>query len=695
MVEIGRQKFVIRNLQSKAQPSQFADPEKTSILTDAFERPTKTSGPSQIPIHEKSTIIGRGTAANTVTLKHPTVSRVHAEVRQRSGTAFIRDRGSVNGTFVNGKRISGAMALSENDSVSIGPFAFQYSKSALRAIRFDENAPVLETMGLTVDVKNHSGGGQLRILDDVNLSIAKGEFVCIVGSSGSGKSTLVNLLSARTLPTSGVVHMKGVNLAANFAALKHDMAYVPQNNALHETLTLRQALNFAAKLRLQPDLTAKARNKIVEDGAKAVDLDGRLDMKIKDLSGGQKKRASLASEILASPAVLFLDEVTSGLDEATDREIMELMRKRADAGMTVICVTHTLANIHAFCDKLVVMGNGGIPTFIGSPREALDFFGVETLGDIFDSLSEAGPKRWREKAKQSLSSFQNVKSAPASAQATSVAAIPALTNRTSIIRQLGILTHRSALLTIADTKYLLMAVIQSFMIGAMLGYAYSEFGDPGEEITSRIALLMALGTSALWLGTTSAASNIVGEALIFQRERDVNVSTIAFVLSKFIVSGFFSVLQVSLVLFLAAQLAEDLPGNDFIQWGFMALGALIGVGMGLAISAFSNTQEQANTIVPLALIPQLILAGVLVPALPELGVWFSKVSISAFWMTEGMTDIYIRFADKTPTQINLTTGRSEELEAESAFLAFIVLTLHLGGCVMGAIGLALNRFNRR
>ena len=122
---------------------------------------------------------------------------------------------------------------------------------------------------------------------------------------------------------------------------------------------------------------------------------------------------------------------------------------------------------------------------------------------------------------------------------------------------------------------------------------------------------------------------------------------------------------------------------------------MIGVGMGLAISAFSNTQEQANTIVPLALIPQLILAGVLVPALPEPGVLFSKVSISAFWMTEGMTDVYIRFADTTPVQINPATGARENLEAENANLAFFVLVLHLMGCLTAAVILALNRFNRR
>ena len=630
----------------------------------------------------------------TTTLNHPTVSRLHAELRQRGDQAFIRDRGSANGTFVNGVRLTKATALADGDQISIGPFSFVFSNFALNSVRFDENAPVIEAIGLTLDVKHQVTKKPLRILDDVNLKIMKGELVCFVGASGSGKSTLINLLSGRNKsPSAGVVRMKGANLVENFEALKNRMAYVPQNNALHETLSLRQALGFAAKLRLQPDLTPQGRKKVVESAARAVDLQERLDQKIQNLSGGQQKRASLASEILASPEILILDEVTSGLDESTDREIMQLMRKRADAGMTILCVTHTLANIHAFCDKLVVMGNGGIPTFIGHPREALKFFEVESLGDIFDSLSEAGPERWRARARQTLPTFQSRPDAQELSSSSARPIPPVQKKRSDIMRQLGVLTHRSALLTIADTKFLIMAIVQSLMIGAMLGYAYSEFGDPGEEISSRIALLMALGTSALWLGTNTAASNIVGEALIFQRERDVNVSTVSFVLSKFIVSGIFTMMQVTLVFFLAAALAEEMPGNQGIQMVFMLLGALIGVGIGLSISAFSNTQEQANTIVPLALIPQLILAGVLVPALPEPGVWLSKISISAFWMTEGMTDVYIQYADKTPTQLNLQTGRPEELEAEPLALALGVLFLHLFFTVSGAIVLAVRRFS--
>ncbi len=699
VLQFGEQVLTIWGFQA---PKKAAPPQPSSEATFVQPNPA-TSGQQKSSVPQAGgalemtaspLVIGRNPGPNGATLSHPSVSRLHAEIGLRGNEPYVRDKGSTNGTYVNGRRIHGAVALAEGDNVSIGPFAFRLRGAVLAPVEFDAGAPILEARNLSVDVKNRAGGGMLRILDNVSLSIPEGQFVCIVGSSGSGKSTLMNLLAARTLPTSGEVDMKGTNLAANFAALKHDIAYVPQNNVLHESLTLRQALTYVARLRLPPDMNSGTRNGIVEDAADAVDMRERLDIKIKDLSGGQKKRASLASEILSSPAVLFLDEVTSGLDESTDREIMALMRKRADAGMTVICVTHTLANVLNFCDTLIVMGKGGIPTYIGPPRGALDFFGVEVLGEIFDQIgAEGGPAKWRERAYQQLPAMRPDEKRSATSQA--VDKLPVTKRRSGLLRQWAILTERNVRLTLADTKNLVMALIQSLMIGAMLGYAYSDFGDPGEEISSRIALLMALGTSALWLGTTTASSNIVGEALIFQRERDVNVSTIAFVLSKFVVSGIFTVLQVSLVFVLASALAEEMPGDPVVQWGFMALGALIGVTMGLAISAFSNTQEQANTIVPLALIPQLILAGVLVPALPELGVWFSKATISAFWMTEGMTDVYIQYTDPAPTQINVSTGQPEPLEAESAALAVIMLFVHLGGCLSAAILLALNRFNKR
>ena len=170
------------------------------------------------------------------------------------------------------------------------------------------------------------------------------------------------------------------DLHANFQALKQDIAFVPQQDVLHEQLTLRQALDYAAQLRLPPDTTVEQRRAAVNDAARNVDLLDRLDQRIGALSGGQKKCASLASEILNRPSLLLLDEVTSGLDESTDWEIMRLLRRMADDGMTIIMVTHTLANVAEFCDTVVCMGRGGQPTFVGAPARGAGFFRGAPIG---------------------------------------------------------------------------------------------------------------------------------------------------------------------------------------------------------------------------------------------------------------------------------------------------------------------------
>ncbi len=647
------------------------------------------AAPSSIAISRTAQVIGRTPPTGGIRLDHPSISRRHAELGSDGDGPYIRDLDSTNGTLLNSAPIRGKHPLRPGDQISIGPHSYRVVEDRLELRRYDEST-LLDVRHLSIEVKNRSGG-MLKILDDVSLSIAKSSFVCIVGSSGSGKSTLINAMSARSVPTTGTVDIKGLSLASHFSALRHDIAFVPQNNVLHESLTLRQALEYAAKLRLPPDLETETRNRLIEDAARAVDLEKQLDFRIGHLSGGQQKRASLASEILSSPSILFLDEVTSGLDEATDREIMALLRRRADDGMTVVCVTHTLANIESFCDTLAIMGRGGIPAFIGSPAQALTFFGVTRLGEIFDRLDERGAAFWRGRHEAEHTRRRDDRAADA-AHHPGVLTPP---RRASLLRQFAVLSHRNGRLVLADGKNLVMALVQSCLIGVTLGYAFSDFGDISQQVASKISLLMSLGIAALWLGTTTASTAIVSEARIFQREHDVDVSTIAFVVSKFVVCGLFTLVQIAIMFLLAYAIAEEIPGDELQQLGLLMLGALVGTGIGLTISAASNSQEQANTIVPLALIPQLVLAGVLVPALPEPGVILSKISISAFWMTEGMTDLFIAASDPAPMQFNAATGAPEALTAEPVLHAVAMLILHMGTCVAAAVGLALHRFARK
>ena len=301
-----------------------------------------------------------------------------------------------------------------------------------------------------------AGSAPQRILHAASLHIRPAEFVCIIGSNGAGKSTLINILAGRALPSAGTVLLNGVDLHRNFQALKQDIAFVPQQDVLHEQLTLRQALDYAAQLRLPPDTTAAQRHAAVSEAARSVDLFDRLDQRIGALSGGQKKCASLASEILNRPSLLFLDEVTSGLDESTDWEIMRLLRRLANDGMTIVVVTHTLAHVAEFCDRVICMGRGGQPTFVGAPSDVLSFFAVGRLGEVFNRMDERGADYWRARFAPTEGATAEDPTATATSPDRERAPDPALFTALGALRRVArqgaILLHRNIRLLLADRR---------------------------------------------------------------------------------------------------------------------------------------------------------------------------------------------------------------------------------------------------
>jgi ABC-type multidrug transport system ATPase subunit len=689
-----------------------ADPEHEVTVIGMLPRGAATARPAASGLAPNrielggEVVLGRAPGDGGIDLAHPTVSRRHARITPAAGGHALRDLGSGNGTFVNGKAIAGARQLKPGDRIDIGPFSFVYDGAALDGGSRQGKADLLAS-GLAVDVRDAKTRQKLRILDQVTLEIRPRELVCIVGASGSGKSTLMGVLSARRPASAGLVTLNGLDLYGNFEALKQDISFVPQNDILHEQLTLRQALSYAARLRLPPDLTGAARAAIVEEAAASVDLTQRLDIKIGMLSGGQKKRASLACEILNKPSLLFLDEVTSGLDESTDREIMRLLRRLADGGMTIICVTHTLVNIEEFCDRVVIMATGGALVYDGAPKPALDFFGVTRLGQVFDRLAEDGVPEWRKRFEQSRgATTQFNRMAPTTAPPRPVAPRE-LAERG--MRQFAILLDRGTRLLLADRRNLIMAALQSVVIGTLIGVAFQNFGQDYQQTPSTVAFLMLLGLAALWLGVNGASKDIVGELPIYLRERDVNLSTAAYVLSKFTVTGIFTALQIVAVLCLAAAFADRLPGSFNAQLGVMVLASLLGTAIGLLISAASNTRDQANTIVPLALVPQLILSGSLVPNLPKWVDVLAQIFISAHWITEAMVAVAVNGAgplkqfDLAGFSRILRENHPAELahlqqvarDSHSAALCITLLCLHIIAFVGAAYLTTLWRYQRR
>ena len=619
----------------------------------------------------------------TLLLDHPTISHRHARFIVGGGKVSIEDLGSDNGTWVNSERISAETELRPGDHISVGVFM----------LRFD---------GASVEIRSHTAAGTLGAYDvskqigararplyllrDVTFELPPGQLVCVIGASGSGKTTLMNIISGRRKPTSGAVKLGRFDIHECFSMLKQDMAYVPQRDPLHEYLTLRQALTYSARLRLPSDVTAETRNHMIADAAESVGLEHRLDVKIAALSGGERKRASLATEILSRPDLLFLDEVTTGLDESTDREIMQLLKQLVLRGMTIICVTHTLANIEEVADEIVVMGRGGLVTFSGTPAQLREFFSIRQLGEVFEAVDRVGPETWHERF-EALSGLRNVarvRSHPPGMGHSPEKKISTFGDISHALRQFAILTERNVALLLGDVRTLVMAAIQSVAVGALLGFAFTDFGKGFEFGSSKVSFLVVLGITCIWIGCAGAAKAIVGELPIYLRERDINLSTAAFVLSKFLVTACFAVCQVLILMLVASLLAQEIPGVPWEQFLLASLAAVSGVAIGLVISSVSNSRDQAAVVVPLALAPQLIFGSGLMSNLSWYATKVAQIVIGAYWSRQAMTAALIAH-DTGVMKVDAVHGQIVPVTAQPLGLSVLALSLQTAAWLVIAI----------
>ena len=509
---------------------------ETQLLTRRLETDHRSGAAANVDapgelVLDKDAIIGRDRANVTLVLDHPRVSRRHAQVVVRAGRVSLRDLGSSNGTFVNGVRIDGYRMLQVDDRIDIGPYSFRFTGRSLVQSSSEGNLRIV-AYNLSRTVRSRSSASErIKILDKVTIVVEPREFVCILGASGSGKSTLMHALSARAPADSGQVYLNGVSLYANFQAMKQGIAFVPQQDVLHGSLTLRGALSYTAQLRLPPDTSGSGMTAAVDRALERVDLGGRSETAIRYLSGGQQKRASLANEIVSQPNLLFLDEVTSGLDEGTDWEMMKLFRKMADDGMTIVCVTHTVANVEDFCHKIIVMANPGVLAFYGTPAEARQYFRVDKLGDLYRNLASQTGEQWRNAYLQSPECKRYVhaqiaSSPPPGDRPPASADQDGFGKQTAeAARQLAILARRYGSLIFSDKQTLGLAAMQSVLVGVALALVFGTVTAGPKQFS----LLFFLGISCFWYGCNNAAKEIAKERPIYRLERDVNLSVFSYV----------------------------------------------------------------------------------------------------------------------------------------------------------------------
>jgi ABC transport system ATP-binding/permease protein len=326
--------------------------------------------------------IGRNTD-NDIVIPDVLASRHHATLVTTPAGTEIRDNRSINGTFVNGSRVESAL-LHDGDTVTIGNVDLVFHGGTL--VRRTETAADTSTGGLDVHGVTWTIEGNKTLLNNISLSARPGTLTAVIGPSGAGKSTFARLVAGYTHPTTGSVTFEGHNIHAEYASLRSRIGMVPQDDVVHGQLTVQQALMYAAELRLPPDTNKEDRERVVAQVLEELEMTRHAETRVDKLSGGQRKRASVAMELLTGPSLLILDEPTSGLDPALDRQVMTMLRQLADAGRVVLVVTHSLSYLDV-CDQVLLLAPGGKTAFCGPPSQIGPTMGTTNWADIFSSVA--------------------------------------------------------------------------------------------------------------------------------------------------------------------------------------------------------------------------------------------------------------------------------------------------------------------
>ncbi len=625
-------------------------------------------------------VIGRDPGC-TLPISHPTVSFRHAMIYKHNNAVLLRDLNSTNGTFVNGTRIK-ETPLHNGDEIQIGPFKLVFDEQQQNLARSMRMGHRIDAINLGRRVKD----GRM-ILEDVTLSIYPSEFVALVGGSGAGKSTLMSALNGFNQATEGDILLDGEEFYPRLDLYRTQMGYVPQDDIIHKELPVQTALYYAAWLRL-PDARKSEINKSIEGALALVEMTEHAQKPVKVLSGGQRKRVSIAVELLAKPALFFLDEPTSGLDPGLEKKMMYDLNRLADEGRTVVLVTHATANIEQ-CDYVAFMANGRL-AFFGPPKEAIKFFNAQDFADIYIKLTqEINPAQnkpvppelqpyyqagqtsakigalWAEYFKNSplyqkyVVNRQN--NAPAHASRANASA-RGKRSRDWMLRQTWVLAMRQLSLIRHDFRTLAVLLLLMPMIGLLFMAVSGEKdlagwkmtpeqidieltnklikGESGDYLPVAAAetLLTMLGLAMTQGGTFGAAYEIVKERAIFKRERAVNLKVTAYVLSKVFVLSLFALFQVVAVLaILQIKVSLDFPGiilkngalELFITFFLAVFASIL---FGLFISAIVPSTDVVLYAILFQLFVQIILSGSLFPLESNIA---SKLTI-AHWTMDAL-----------------------------------------------------------
>ena len=482
-----------------------------------------------------------------------------------------------------------------------------------------------------IGVGQHAGGRQ--VLHEVSLSIEPGELVALVGGSGAGKTTLLEILAGSRTPTAGQVTHDGIRVDDG-ATPSTGVGYVPQDDIIHAEMPLRRTLQYAARLRLPAGTSSEQADRVVDETIRDLDLADRRDVPVRMLSGGQRKRASIAVELLTRPRTFFLDEPTSGLDPSTSAEVVSLLRGLTCRGVTVVLTTHEPATVDR-CDQVVFLARNGHLAFAGTPSQARRYFGVDDLVEVYHRLaSEDTPRAWAERF---AAWRQQGKTPVRQGGIPARAARPDGWDSPSAALQWWLLTRRNAEVLVRNRLTLAILLGSPVLVTAMMGVLFQPgaFERQGAVGVSPAQVVFWVAFAGFFFGLTYGLLQIVGELAVFRREHRSGLSIGAYVAAK--IGVLLPLLAaVTAVLLGVLRALDRLPAAGWDVYGSLLVTLLVeavsALALGLLASAAVSNAAQAALALPMLCFPQVLFAGAVVPV--------ADMAAPGRWLSFGLANRY-------------------------------------------------------
>ena len=598
-------------------------------------------------------VLERGDLLLSPGLAPRVVLRVRIDPENRVGDLFIRD--AAGPVIADGVPVRNSAELREGSVIRL-------SRTQALRCRFsegiiEEERNLIET--LRVDDLIHDFGPDSRALDNVSFEVRRGEMMCIIGPSGSGKSTLLATLAGQLEPTRGQVRLNDTSLYDNREDLIRFIANMPQEEALNPQLTVRQHIRHATAIR-RASLPSSEIERRTHAILAELGLQGIARRRVgapgeKTLSGGERSRLNLGLDLGSGAEVFLFDEPISGLSSKDSEHVAETLRSLARDKIVIASLHRPGANVLRLFDKVLLLDNGGRLAYFGSPAGIIEYFqeaaeqlsishpgiaansrlGADFVFDILETpLAQIGggqspvatrrfpPNFWQER----FESRVLIRSLGTSAPPSRIDSLPDLVPTGSVSRmprqtiKQAISVFKTQLMRSLLSKFrnrgtIYASLIEAPLLAALIAITLRSSPEGAYHFSTALhipAYLFLSATVAMFLGLTNSATEILRDRPILRRERNYRRSPTLYVTAKFVSLTIVAAIQCLIYTSVGHHLLE-IKGTLIDQWMWMTLTACTGTSLALLVSALVRSERAALTAVPLLLVPQMLLAGALVP----------------------------------------------------------------------------------